>query len=141
VKHLALVLFLLSPAAVLADIEPGNWEFTVNMTARGLGALGPKPGAAVSTRCITAEQARDPAKVLSDVGARGECEFANQRDTGSEFTFDVSCKGRVPLRGSASMRYTAQTIDGNVDLDGEAQGMQFSTRSQISARRLGPCNS
>ena len=28
-----------------------------------------------------------------------------------------------------------------LDLDGDAQGMKFSTRSQISAKRLGPCNS
>jgi len=127
------------PVVALADIEPGNWEFTVHTTARGLGGLAPKPGPAVSTRCITADQASNPGKVLSDAGARGECELSNQQDTGSEFSVDLSCKGRVPLRGSAKMRYTAQTMDGNVDLDGEVQGMQFSTRSQISARRLGPC--
>jgi hypothetical protein len=127
------------PAMAVADIEPGNWEFTVHVSAEGLGALAPKPGAVVNTRCISAEQARDPAKVLGDAGARGECQFSNQRDTGSEFSFDVSCSGRVPVRGSGKMRYTARTLDGNLDLDGDAQGMKFSTRSQISARRLGPC--
>jgi uncharacterized protein DUF3617 len=136
-RFVLLVAFL--PLSAFADIEPGNWEFTVNTTARGLGGLGPKPGPAVSTRCITAEQASNPGKVLSDAGARGECELSNQQDTGSEFSVDLSCKGRVPLRGSAKMRYTAQTMDGNIDLDGEVQGMQFATRSQISARRLGPC--
>ena len=124
-----------------ATIEPGNWEFTVNITAEGLGALGPKPGPIVNTRCITQEQANDPAKVLGDAGAKGDCQFTNQRDTGAEFVFDVRCTGRVPVQGSGKMRYTAQTMDGNLDLDGEVQGMKFSTRSQVSARRLGACGS
>jgi hypothetical protein len=122
-------------------IQPGNWEFTVNIAAEGLGAFAPKPGAIVNTRCITQDQANDPAKVLGDAGTKGDCQFTNQKDTGSEFTFDVQCTGRVPVRGSGKMRYTAQTMDGNLDLDGDAQGMKFSTRSQISARRLGPCSS
>ena len=130
------------PLLALAEsIEPGNWEFTVDIEAKGLGALGPKGGPIISTRCISAEQADNPARVLSDAGARGECEFSNQRDTGSEFSFDVRCTGRVTAHGSGKMRYGAQTLDGSLDLDGEAQGMQFSTRSQISARRVGRCTS
>jgi hypothetical protein len=140
-RCLALVLAVLLPLPAAADVEPGNWEFTVNTTARGLGGLGPKPGPVVSTRCISAEQAKNPGKVLSDAAARGECELSNQRDTGSEFSVDLSCKGRVPLRGSAKMQYSAQAIDGVIDLDGEAQGMRFSTHSQVSARRLGACSS
>ena len=124
-----------------AEIEPGSWEFTVNVKAEGLGAFQPKPGPVVNTRCITAEQAANPAKVMSEAGARGECQFSNQRDTGSEFSFDVRCKGRVPMEGSGKMRYTARTIDGDLNLDGDARGMQFTTRSHVSARRLGPCTS
>jgi hypothetical protein len=133
---------LFAPALAAADnIEPGNWEFTVDVHAEGLGAFQPKPGPIVNTRCISAEQAANPAKVLGDAGARGECQFSNQRDTGSEFTFDVQCTGRIPVHGSGKMRYTAQTLDGDLDLDGDAQGMQFKTRSHVNARRLGPCTS
>jgi len=128
-------------AAQAAPIEPGNWEFTVDVHAEGLGAFQPKPGPIVNTRCITPEQAADPAKVMSDAGARGECQFSNQRDTGSEYSFDVRCTGRVPVEGSGTMRYSAQTIDGDIKLDGDAQGMRFTTRSHVSAKRLGPCSS
>ncbi len=133
---------LFAPALAAADnIEPGNWEFTVDVHAEGLGALQPKPGPIVQTRCISAEQAANPAKVLGDAGARGECQFSNQRDTGSEFTFEVNCTGRIPVHGSGKMRYGAQTLDGDLDLDSDAQGTQFKTRSHVSARRLGPCTS
>lgn len=138
----SLIAALLTPAlAAAANIEPGNWEFTVDMHARGLGAFQPKPGPATKTRCITAEQAANPAKVMTEAGARGECEFSNERDTGSEFSFDVRCSGRIPAQGSGKMRYSAQTLDGDLNLDGDAQGMKFTARSHVSARRLGPCTS
>jgi hypothetical protein len=129
-------------ASALADkIEPGNWEFSVDMKAHGLGAFQPKPGPMVKQRCVTPDEASNPAKVLSDAASRGECEFSNQRDTGAEYSFDVKCSGRVPAQGSGKMRYSAQTIEGNLDLDGNAQGMRFSTKSDIHAHRLGPCTS
>lgn len=129
------------PLAHAAPIEPGNWEFTVHMKAKGLGGFQPKPGPVVKNRCISPDEAQDPAKVLSETAARGDCAFSNERDTGAEFSFDVKCTGRVPAHGTAKMRYSAETLDGNVDLDGEAQGLRFSTKSQISARRTGPCSS
>ena len=124
-----------------AQLEPGNWEFTVEVQAQGLGAFQPKPGPIVNTRCITPEQAANPAKVMSDAGARGQCEFSNQRDTGAEYSFDVRCTGQLPVEGSGRMRYSAQTIDGDINLDGDAQGMRFTTRSHVSAKRVGPCTS
>lgn len=124
-----------------AAIEPGNWEFTVNMKAKGLGGFQPKPGPVVKNRCISPEEASNPAKILSDAAARGECAFSNQRDNGAEFSFDVKCTGRVPAHGTATMRYSGESLDGNVDLDGEAQGLRFSTKSQINAHRTGPCSS
>jgi Protein of unknown function (DUF3617) len=133
---------LLAPVVAAADnIQPGNWEFTVDVHAQGLGAFQPKPGPITQTRCISAEEAANPAKVLGDAGARGECQFSNQRDTGSEFTFDVQCTGRIPVRGSGTMHYTAQTLDGDLNLNSDAQDLNFKTRSHVSARRIGPCSS
>jgi hypothetical protein len=137
-----LIAVLVFPSlASAASLEPGNWEFTVDMKAKGLGAFQPKPGPVTKTRCIGPDEAKNPAKVLSDAAGRGECEFSDEKDTGSEFSFNVRCTGRVPVQGSAKMQYTAQTIDGDIHLDGDAQGMQFSTRSHVTARRIGACTS
>ena len=127
--------------ASAASLEPGNWEFTVDMKAKGLGAFQPKPGPVTKTRCVGPEEAKNPAKVLSDAAARGECEFSDEKDTGREFSFNVRCTGRVPVQGSAKMQYTPQSIDGDIHLDGDAQGMQFSTQSHVTARRVGACTS
>ena len=140
-RSLLLIVFLIPMVAFAEPIQPGNWEFTIEVHAQGLGALQPKPGPITNNRCITPEQAGTPAKVLSDAGARGECEFSNERDTGSDFTFDVRCTGRIPVQGSGNMHYGAQSLDGDLNLDGDAQGMKFTTRSHITARRTGPCTS
>ena len=139
-KTLIIVAVLVAIPASAAEIEPGIWEFTVNVRAHGLGAFQPKPGPMVSQRCITREQAENPAKLLADAGARGECQFSNQRKTGIQFSFDVRCTAPLPMQGSGTVRYAREAMEGDLDLTGEMQGMRFQTRSHLNGRRLGPCN-
>ena len=116
----------------LADIEPGNWELTVTTAVDGMpGSLAPVTRA----RCITLEEARDPSRLTG--GA--ECEFSNRRDNGSEISFDVSCGGQVPMRGSGVVRYAPQSIDGTLAISADAGGQKIMTRSRIAGRRLGAC--
>jgi hypothetical protein len=132
-----LFLMLLCASAALADIQAGNWEFTVDV---GIEGAGSSSGPVVKTRCITEEEARDPSKVLADTGS-SQCRFSNVRDTGSTYTFDVDCpSAQVPLRGSGNVRYAPQSLEGEIALIVEQQNLRIQTRSTISARRLGPCN-
>ena len=139
-KGLTIVAAFAAIPASAANIEPGMWEFTVNIEAQGLGALQPKPGPMVNQRCITREQAENPEKLLADAAARGECQFSNQRKTGIQFSFDVRCAAPLPMQGSGTMRYTPEVMEGDLDLAGEMRGMRFKTRSHLNGRRLGPCN-
>ena len=139
-KKTGLLLLMAVFPAFAADLEPGMWEFTVNVQAEGLGAMAPKPGPIVNQRCITPEQAANPEKALTEAGAKGQCTFSNQRNTGIQFNFDVACTAPFPVQGSGTMRYTAEAMEGDLDLAGDMQGMKFKTRSHINARRLGPCN-
>jgi hypothetical protein len=86
-------------------------------------------------RCITPEEARDPSRLVG--GA--DCQFSNQRDSGSEISFDVVCGGQVPMRGSGTVRYTAQNIDGTLNISADTGGQKIVTRSRIAGRRLGGC--
>jgi len=115
-----------------ADVEPGNWELTVTTVVEGMpGAMAP----VTRSRCITPDEARDPSRLTG--GA--ECQFSNRRDSGSEITFDVSCGGPLPMRGSGAVRYQPQSIDGTLDISADASGQKIMTRSRIAGRRLGPC--
>jgi len=139
-RTLIFLMVLSTPVLAAGDIEPGMWEYTVNVQAEGLGGLAPKPGPIVNQRCITPEQAKNPEKALTEAGVKGQCTFSNQRNTGIQFNFDVACTAPFPVQGSGTMRYTAEAMEGDLDLAGDMQGMKFKTRSHINARRLGPCN-
>lgn len=119
-------------APAFADVEPGNWELTVTTEIDGMpGGMAP----VTRSRCISPAEARDPSRLLG--GA--ECEFSNRRDSGSEITFDVSCSGALPMRGSGSVRYSPQSIDGSLDISADSSGQKIVTRSRIAGRRLGAC--
>lgn len=134
-KILSIALFWLIAGAAQASVEPGNWEFSLESPLQG-NANGP----VVKQRCLTPEEAADPAKVLAEARSSERCQFINLRDSGTDYKFDVECTGRTPVRGSGTVRYTPRTLDGEIDLVAETQGLRLKTRSFVSGRRLGPCN-
>ena len=138
-RKIAACLLLALPAApALAGVQPGNWEFTVDVALQGTsGTSGP----IVKTRCISEADARDPQKVISEAGQNG-CAFSDTHDTGAEYTFSIECTGgRVPVHGSGRMHYTDQTLDGIIDLVAEQPNLRIVTHSSVKGRRLGSCNS
>jgi hypothetical protein len=124
-----LALAIVMPVAH-ADIEPGNWEITASTTVQGIK----EPTSFMQTRCITAEEARDPSHLFGpSAGAR--CQFTNRNDTGSVFSFEIACSGQPPFRGSGSVRYARDLLEGELELKTD----DFVTRSRIAGRRLGGC--
>jgi hypothetical protein len=123
-------LLLLFVSAAWADIEPGNWEITVATEAQGMA----EPMTFTRARCLAPEDARDPSRLFGASPGMG-CEFVNRNDTGTGFTFEVACSSPQSIRGSGSVRYNRDSVDGELELRVE----NFATRSRISARRLGDC--
>jgi len=133
-RKLPALLLLLSCAAAAADLQPGNWELSVTSLMAG----SPQPvGPITRTQCITAEDARDPSRIVGPGGAG--CEFSNKRDSGSEMTFDITCSGQIPMRGSGSVRYSAQSFDADLNLTADMQGQKLVTSSKVAGRRVGAC--
>jgi len=124
------VLLALAALPARADIEPGNWEITSSTTVQGIR----EPTSLVQTRCITPEEARDPSRLFGGSPGAG-CRFVNRNDTGSVFTFELSCDAQPPLRGSGAVRYAREALEGELELTAES----FAARSRITARRLGGC--
>ncbi len=128
------LLLLLATASAHAAVQSGNWEFSVESPLIGNGSAP-----TVRQRCLTPEEAADPQKVLREARGSDKCQLSNVVDSGSDYKFDLACTGNVPVHGSGSVRYTPTTLDGEVDLIGEARGLRLKTRSFVSGRRLGPC--
>jgi hypothetical protein len=136
-RTLPITFLLFFATSAAADIEPGNWELTAITQVPG----SDKPMAlAPTTRCVTAEDAKDPSRLLGQSGR--QCEFSNRRDSGSSLSFDVACKGQVPMKGSGAVRYGKDHFEGNLDLTAEGVvigGQALVMKSRLSGRRLGPC--
>ena len=122
-----LLLVLVFPA--YADLEPGNWEITVRTEVQGEADAK----AFTQMQCLKAEDAGDPGRIFGNSGT--SCEFLNRHDTGSLITFDVACGTQPPVRGSGSVRYAPDSLEGEFEL----KLADFSTRSRITGRRLGGC--
>ena len=130
--RLSLLLLALLGTAALADgVEPGNWQISVSTQIGGQD----RPLSGAQTTCLTEADARDPSRVLG--GTSGTCEFSNRNDDGSTFSFDVSCTGALPMKGKGTVRYTPDTMDGDLDLTDDKGG--FGMRTSVKGRRLGPC--
>ena len=133
----ALALAVLTPTAA-AGVQAGKWELTIDVSlAQGSAPTGP----IVETRCISEEEARDPKRVFTDPGRQG-CVFSDARDTGAEYSFSLECRGgTVPVHGSGRVNYTAQSLEGVIDLIAEQPNLRIVTHSTVKGRRLGACNS
>jgi hypothetical protein len=129
--RLTLACLAAAPLAALA-VEPGNWELDVSTTLPGQ----PQPLVRRVQQCLTEADARDPSRVLGGAGT-GLCQFSNRNQSGGTFTFDVACNLPLPLKGTGVVRYTGQSMDGELDLSGDDGA--FRLRSSVAGRRLGPC--
>ena len=138
----ALVLALSSHGAFAAEVSPGNWEITVTMRVPGVPqAFGPHS----RNQCLQASDTKDPGRVFGALPGAGTCQFGNRNDTGSRYSFTVSCGGAIPMSGNGSVNYSAQSMNGELVLgatlpspDGGAP-QKVDTRSELSARRTGSC--
>ena len=125
-----LVLLYAFVSAAWADIDPGNWELTATTELQGIKELT----SFTQTRCLTAEDARDPSRLFGSAPG-ASCQFVNRNDTGSVFTFEIVCDAGQPIRGAGTVRYGRDSVNGELEL--KAQG--FAARSRISGRRSGGC--
>ena len=121
--------FLVIALPVHADLEPGQWEITARTEVQG----APDSKALTQQHCLTRETAGDPGTLFG--GRDTGCEFVNKSDTGSIIRFEVVCATQPPVRGTGSVQYFPQSLEGDLDL--KLEGVVV--RSHISGRRLGGC--
>ena len=134
-----LALILMSSAALADDISPGSWQIT--METRVPAEPGFAPPAFQLTQCLTADDARDPSRVLGGVsnpGASG-CSYTDKSYSGNTFTFAMQCGVGYAIQASGRIAFTANTMDGTIESTASVAGKPVQTQNKISARRLGSC--
>lgn len=134
-----LALIFMSTAALADDISPGSWQ--IMMETRVPAEPGFAPPAFQLTQCLTAEDARDPSRVLGGVsnpGASG-CNYTDKSYSGNTFSFAMTCGGGYGIKASGRIAFTANSMDGTIQSTANVAGKPVETQNKISARRLGGC--
>ena len=134
-----LALIFMSTGAFADDISPGSWQITMETRVPAEPSFAPP--AFQLTQCLTAEDARDPSRVLGGVsnpGASG-CNYTDKSYSGNTFTFAMTCGGGYGIKASGRIAFTANSMDGTIQSTASIAGKPVETQNKISARRLGGC--
>jgi Protein of unknown function (DUF3617) len=137
---LALGLAASPPVFAQADIQPGQWELSVEFSVPE--STGVKLPPIVNRQCLTAADARDPSGLMARTAnpAATGCVFSDQKQSAGHFEFSVKCGGTLGFAGHGAIDYTPTTMQGTLDLgfDGGASKRSDSI-TRFTARRIGDC--
>lgn len=125
----------LGPAKVIST--PGLWETTT------LGVLDNGASSrSVATRCITAQDVRNPEAILPQHAVVGlTCVNNNVKFSGNKAIWKVSCIGSgQAIDGDGNLTFAAKTQTGSSKLAHGVGGKTVRTEKIISAKLLGPCD-
>ena len=134
--------FLASVVAPLpgraADISPGLWEFTITPAVGGPGGVTAPPFK--STQCYSAEDARDPSRLLGKATNPGaDCKYVDRSYSGNTFTFRMQCTGVLAMESTGRIDFSSEKMEGTVDSKANMMGQGIEMQNKLTARRLGAC--
>lgn len=146
---------LQAPARPVA-IQPGQWEIATEMTS--VEAVGVPEEVLqqmraqlasqrqVESRCITPEQARNPAANMMRRQDAAGCQLSEATWAGGVIRIRAICQppGGVPARMTIEGGYAAQQFDGrigvSVNMPAEAgTGQRIDLQGSLTGRRTGDC--
>ncbi len=122
-----------------ADVSPGLWEITMETRMPSTPGFTPPP--VRTTQCLSAEDARDPARLMGGIanpGASG-CTYTRRSYSGNSLTFAMQCAGTFAIEASGEVEFTADTMHGSLTATADVGGSKVETRNTLSARRIGAC--
>ena len=129
----------LSAPVLGEDLAPGLWEIAMESKVAGVPEFAPGPFKL--TQCVTADDARDPSKLLgglSNPGASG-CTYTDKSYSGSTFRFSMQCGGAFAIHSRGEVAFSADRMEGTISATAVVNGQKTETSNRISARRLGGC--
>lgn len=136
----AAALTFAAPLALAQDVSPGLWEIT--METRVAADAGFQPPPYKMTQCLTAQDAKDPGQLFSQMGNPGasNCRYQDRNYHGTgNFTFAMTCSGTYQMRSKGEVNFTKETMDGTVTATANINDKDVETQNKLSARRVGGC--
>jgi len=128
-----------APMSRAADLSPGLWEITMETRVAATPGFAPAPFK--MTQCFTAEDTRDPARLLGQIAnpcATG-CTYSKRDYSGNSLSFTMECAGAFAIVSTGQVSFTADTMEGSIAATANMGGASVETQNRMSARRVGGC--
>jgi hypothetical protein len=132
---LALVpLLAAAPAAAKGNIQPGEWEQVMTITAPGQ----PTPMQQTVRQCITSGDAaifadhERWAKEMVSANPKGQCKVESSKQEGSAVSVTLSCEDGVRLLVRQDFQGTTGTIDAETQLGGVTHNKNHIVSKKVS---------
>ncbi len=135
----ALCLLALVPLCHAADLSPGLWA--ISLETRTNAAPGFQPAPFTVNQCFSANDARDPSKLLGGLSNPGasDCQYTEKNYNGNTFRFAMQCAGTYALQTRGEVSFDAQSMNGSITAKGNVAGTPTEFQNKISGRRLSNC--
>ena len=137
-----IALAMLATAAVIAQssMRPGQWEISTQMQMPNMPAGFQMP-VTKTTRCVTPEQAKDPASTVPRDGGRGrggkdDCKMSDMKASGSTITWSMACTSPDKITGTGEMTFTGDDSYTNTMKMVMPQGEMT---MKMTGKRVGDC--
>jgi Protein of unknown function (DUF3617) len=132
-----LVVALLAGAtAVVAQgtMRPGRWEITSQMEMAGSPVQMPPMK---TTRCVTPEEAKDPASLQQGPGRGGknDCKVTDQKQSGNTLSWKMACAAPQSMTGTGEITLTDDSYTGTMKMTTPQGSMSM----KMDGKRLGDC--
>ena len=133
-------LLLLAPLA-RADkrqLQPGEWEITINMEMEGSGMqMGPM----THKKCVTADDVKQPGDLFrprNPHAADDGCQMKDTKQEGNKFTWSVDCGAKG--KGGGSVTFEPGKYDGSAHMEMMDKGVLRHMKMTMTGRRVGECH-
>ncbi len=139
-KWIPALLLLVAPLA-RADkkqLQPGQWEITVQMELEGSTMQFPPR---TFSRCVTPDDAKQPGEVFRPKNPHGgdnDCQMKETKQEGNKFTWSVDCGAKG--KGSGTVTFEPGKYDGSARMEMvDKNGVLRRMKTTMSGRRVGDC--
>ena len=119
-----------APAAA-QGLEPGEWEIRTVISSSAMQV----PQVATAVQCVTPEEARDPTQYA--VKDSAGCVVTPGARSAKSYEWTIRCN--QGMRGSGKATFAGKTMESDMRMNVDFQGTKMEIKTEMKARRLGPC--
>jgi hypothetical protein len=135
----ALTVVLATATSFADDLSPGLWEITMESRVGADTAWAPAPFNL--KQCLTANDARDPSKLIGSISTPGAtgCSYTERNYSGGTFRFALDCSGTFGIKSRGSVMFGATQFSGEITATGNVAGQTTEFQNKVSGTRVGDC--